>query len=145
MRATCSSSDETASPMGWGSAQTCKPLQAVQEPNRQEAQAGDWETSPRVRLPGKAAQKLVASNIWFCSIQWTRVTCYLPLSRIAPWTHGSAHEKALTHDLESWQFSPRGRSAIFKDAQTASIPLFRKESPADLPWRIPTSGSQDSR
>jgi len=45
--------------------------------------------------------------------------------------------KALTHDLEAWQFSPRGRSAIFRDAQTATVTLFREESPADLPWRNP--------
>lgn len=67
------------------------------------------------------------------------------LFAVAPWTHGSAHEKALTHDLISLQFSPRERSAIVRGAQTATVPLFWEGSLSDLLWRIPTWDSQDSR
>lgn len=152
MKATRSSSDETTSPVGWGCAQTCKPSEAGQELNgqelnRQEAEGGTWDTAPGVRI---CLERQLEN--------WQRATF-----RSAPFSRPGWHvicnkaelhcelmvllmrKKMLSHDPKSWQFSPWGRSATSRGAQTATVPLLREESPADLPWRIPTRAIQDSR
>lgn len=55
---------------------------------RRNQQGAEKQPSGQM-VPGKAAQKLAASNVWFCSVDKCDV-CYLQLNEITPCTVGSA-------------------------------------------------------